>query len=297
MPTIQEQLHDAMTAYQEKNLPLTDVLCQNMIEDRQRPLMALSLEAIVCLSVREYRRAIELLKEVDAKSPGDADIKHHLDIARKLQREQALLRPDGRRRYLLIKAWGFGFCSDLDHVLGSLLLAEITGRTPVIHWGQGSLFRDDPDDDAWPAFFEPVSKVTINDLLGKKYSFFPPKWNESNLKDTDVNKFEGFCSRMAGLLFLNQREDVAVSDLHVGIVSMAPWLKPGTPYAGKSVAQIYRMVINKYLKLNPAIAADVEQFAASNFAGRRMIAVHARGTDKVVEDADLGSKTSKCLKS
>ncbi|MGB8078567.1 MAG: hypothetical protein WCF09_11900, partial [Gallionella sp.] len=35
-------------------------------------------------------------------------------------------------RFLLIKAWGYGFWSDVSHVLGQLLLAEITGRTPVV---------------------------------------------------------------------------------------------------------------------------------------------------------------------
>lgn len=43
-------------------------------------------------------------------------------------------------RYLLIKSWGFGFYSDVIAVLGSLLLAEITHRTPVVHWGKNSLF-------------------------------------------------------------------------------------------------------------------------------------------------------------
>jgi hypothetical protein len=41
--------------------------------------------------------------------------------------------PDGHARYLLIKAWGFGFWADLDHVLGALLLADLTRRVPVVY--------------------------------------------------------------------------------------------------------------------------------------------------------------------
>src|SRR4051812_28856508 len=33
----------------------------------------------------------------------------------------------GGKRYLLIKAWGEGFWSDMFHVVGCLLLSEITG--------------------------------------------------------------------------------------------------------------------------------------------------------------------------
>ncbi len=37
-------------------------------------------------------------------------------------------------RFLLIKSWGCGFWSDVDHVMGQLLVAEITNRIPVIYW-------------------------------------------------------------------------------------------------------------------------------------------------------------------
>ncbi|MFH1020476.1 MAG: hypothetical protein V1782_07685, partial [Pseudomonadota bacterium] len=46
-------------------------------------------------------------------------------------------------KFLLIKAWGFGFWSDVSQILGQLLLAELTNRTPIIHWGSNSLFTDD----------------------------------------------------------------------------------------------------------------------------------------------------------
>ena len=64
-------------------------------------------------------------------------------------------------RFLLIKAWGYGFFSDLDHVLGCLLLAEMTGRTPVTHWGTNSLFRIDSGTDAFRSYFSPLSPQTI----------------------------------------------------------------------------------------------------------------------------------------
>ena len=38
-------------------------------------------------------------------------------------------------RYIVAREWGFGFWSDMGHILSVLLIAEITGRIPVIHWG------------------------------------------------------------------------------------------------------------------------------------------------------------------
>ncbi|MCR2600326.1 hypothetical protein NSP09_24715, partial [Salmonella enterica] len=67
-------------------------------------------------------------------------------------------RPGGyataANRYLVIKSWGFGFWSDVSQVLGSLLLAEITGRTPVTHWGRNSLFNDGSNRDSFALYFE-----------------------------------------------------------------------------------------------------------------------------------------------
>lgn len=58
--------------------------------------------------------------------------------------------------FLLIKSWGYGFWSDVEHVIGALLLAEMTGRTPVVHWGGNSYFSD---DEGGGTPFEPFSNL------------------------------------------------------------------------------------------------------------------------------------------
>src|SRR5690349_21307930 len=70
-------------------------------------------------------------------------------------------------RFLVIKAWGYGFCSDLDHTVAGLLLAELTGRTPVTHWGVNSLFSVDPERDAFREYFEPVSPARLEDVIAE----------------------------------------------------------------------------------------------------------------------------------
>lgn len=281
---------DALDAFQQGNLPLADVLCDTMLRAGTSDPLVHGLQGMVAYHVGEFRRAVDLLTYAEKHTPGDRQLKDALAAARKGAREQAMIRPDGRKRYMVIKAWGYGFCSDLDHVLGGLLLAEMTGRTPVVEWGRGSLFRDDPDENAWPRFFEPVSSVLAADLTGKKLGYFPPKWNDANLLEAEVNKFDGPWSRMGACLYLNRREDVAVCDFPTPIASLVSWLRPGSPYAGKSVAQVYRMMITKYLRPRPELSERVDAFAKQHFTGSPMIGVHARGGDKPVEDPLLGER-------
>jgi protein O-GlcNAc transferase len=286
---IDSNLQEAVLAYQQGNLALANTLCQMILATGQRPPLCLSLRAMVAMQVREFKLAADLLRDVQSAAPGDPQVKQQLDLAKKLAREQALQRPDGRKRFLLIKPWGYGFCSDVDHVLGALLLAEMTGRVPVTLWGAGSRFRDD-EEDAWTNFFEPVSKHSLADLVGKGLSWFPEKWTEANIREPEINKMQGEWSRMAGIYFLNQRADVAVSDMFSSIAELSAWIRPGAAYSGMPLPRLYRELVKKYLRPRPQITAGVDSFASERFAGAPVIAAHVRGSDKVVEDAQLGEK-------
>src|SRR5580692_9084212 len=52
----------------------------------------------------------------------------------------------------------------MNHVFGCLLLAEITGRIPVTHWGKNSLYGDETDTDAFQLYFEAISPLGIPDV-------------------------------------------------------------------------------------------------------------------------------------
>lgn len=197
---------------------------------------------------------------------------------------------DGPEKFLLIKAWGNGFCSDLDHTLGHLLLAEMTGRTPVIHWGRNSLFSVNPDADAFSLFFEPVNSITIDDLIGKGHDYFPPKWNDGILRRESFQKIAGEWSRLAPYVYFNRPERIAVADIYAGVINLAPWLRPGHPMHGRHVADVYRYLISKYLKLHPDIQTEIDAFERDQFKQRPVIAAHVRGSDKHKEDPQLQQK-------
>lgn len=209
---------------------------------------------------------------------------------------EAMIRPveesAGAARYLIIRAWGQGFWSDVDHVLGQALLAEITGRTPIVWWGENSRFRDPGETgDAWERFFEPLSDATLEQSLAGKPRFFPPKWNARNLGVRDNASFKGAHSRMAGLLFLGREETVAVSDFHTPVISLRHWLPASHPWRTAPLTEIYRSLSQRHLRPRPEIAARAGAIFES-FGPAPIIAVHVRGSDKTLELTDVHALAS-----
>ncbi|MFA6044158.1 MAG: hypothetical protein WC718_04170 [Phycisphaerales bacterium] len=204
-----------------------------------------------------------------------------------LERQEAaqLAARTGSPRFMLIRAWGCGFCSDVDHVLGCLLLAEATGRTPVVRWGQESLFRDEGVANAWTQFFEPVSPVTYEDL--PLDNIWPPKWTPATLDLGRVNRDQGEWSRMQYLSYFARTEPLVVMDFTCRVVSVLPWLPTAHPLRGKTPAQAMRALAKKYLRPVPEVAAAADAFYEKHLAPGPAIAAHIRGSDKADEDEAL----------
>src|SRR5205085_3924453 len=181
-------------------------------------------------------------------------------------------RPHHKRsagdRYLLIKAWGFGFWSDVSALLGALLLAEITGRIPVTHWGTNSLFGDGSGGDAFTRYFEPVSDLRLHDLARlDDATFFPPKWSRTNLAEENVAKWRGSGSRGAAIYFLSRPEKIAICDFYTGVINVAPWIPAGHPMHGKPLAEIYRYLVARYLRPCAIVHSACDQFLGAHLRG------------------------------
>jgi hypothetical protein len=113
----------------------------------------------------------------------------------------------------------------VHHTLGGLLLAEITRRTPVTHWGKNCRFGDGSARDAFQDYFEPVSAVSVADIVQiGDATFFPPKWTADNLPEAIVSKWAGAGARLGAVEFLNRQATIAVVDYYIGVVNAAAWL-------------------------------------------------------------------------
>lgn len=194
-------------------------------------------------------------------------------------------------QYLLIKPWGFGFWSDVNHVIGQLLVAELSGRVPVIYWGKESLFNVN-NEDSWRQFFMPVSDVTAADLEDSHFSFYPSRWNAENIYQTQ-DKFQPSAGKMeSALTSLNRSERVIVSDYFTGIKDLIPWIAPSSKYFGLTAQQVYHALIHQYLKPSQQLQQRVDRFYQQHLTKLRYLAVHIRGSDKILEVDDLSQVNS-----
>jgi hypothetical protein len=195
------------------------------------------------------------------------------------------LKPRGGagRRYLLVREWSQGFWSDVDHALCMCLLAEITGRTPLIWWGAQSRFSGDAAANAWDRYFEPVSAAQLGELESPRLRRFPAKWQGAALGGAIRQRWSGAGSRLASIELLDRDEEVVVSDFHSNLNAILPWLPAGHRLSGAGLADAYRALVRQYLRPRPEIVAEVERFAAAHFRAGPLVAVHARGSDKIQE--------------
>ncbi|MGE5496095.1 MAG: O-fucosyltransferase family protein [Burkholderiales bacterium] len=193
-------------------------------------------------------------------------------------------------RFLLIKSWGYSLWADIEHVMGQLLVAEITGRIPVVYWGMESMYSDSLNSNAFELFFEPVSEYTVNDVVHPSFTYYPPLWNFNNVMLEDPDRLRWKDRDLKGMI--SSGADVVVSDVYYHVNSILPWITPGSTYYGKTTHQIYRMLYDKYLKVKPEIRKRVTHFIHANPSFRDekpIVGVHVCGNALVNEGNQLYS--------
>jgi hypothetical protein len=268
------------------NLQLADSLCRTALERDPDDVVALCVRGHLALGLRRGEVAENLFARALALRPQAQQVRQWLEAARAAS---AAADANGKAtgKLLLIKAWGGEFWEDVDHVLGQLLVAELTGRTPVVHWGRNSRFAGPGAGNAFDAFFESVSSATLDADCATAASFFPGKWTHDNLREEDLAKYSGPGSRLSPLHFLGRDEHVAVGDFQTRVVDLLPWIESRSDHHGLELASVYRRLSARYLRLQPALLARVDAFQRDRMAGRRWLAVHARGDDKAAGTRDL----------
>jgi len=205
----------------------------------------------------------------------------NMQAAEKMPSRPALKMPS----YLLIREWGAGFWSDVDHVLGQLLIAEITGRVPVVYWGPSSRFRVPAvGGNAWDACFEPVSGTGLppgDPAMFPPETFFPIRFAAGGWeRPIGRERWEGPESRQSGVELLARTERVVVGDFHNSVLLMSRWIPAAHPWHGFSLHGLYRAIVDKYLRPAPGVVEKVNAWRAANLAGQPAVAVHVRVSDK-----------------
>lgn len=262
------------------NLAAAEIAVREILDCTPCDGAALNMLGVIAARVKAFENAEDYFSQALAVEPENGQIVKNLAAARAAARPLLPLA----ERYLVIREWGSGFWSDISHLLGSLLLSEALNRIPVTWWGATSLFSNGGEHDAFQQYFQPVSTVALQDLPAA--DFFPPRWNRSNLKKSNIFKWEGKGSRAGAVYFLNRPEIVAVSDFYVAVTNVLPWLPRAHPMHSKSLDAVYRYLAKKYLRPRPDLIASCDDFFKAKLAGAPFVAVHLRGSDKIREVSD-----------
>jgi hypothetical protein len=266
------------------NAALADLICQSILDRDPSHVPALGIAAIIAERLGLSEQAAAYFKRALTCDPTLGQVRARLDKLKQEGRPPPLSKST---RFLLVKAWGYGFWSDVGHVLGAALLAELTWRTPVTHWGGNSNFTDGSGRDAFELYFEPLSPLTIATVQATDGKIFPPKWLHDDLVVDEKTAPSGNDAHMAGIYFLGRPEAIAVSDFHIAAIELLPWIPRSHKLHGKSIDEVYRYLVDKYLRPRRDLIDAVDATYRSSIAGSRAIAVHIRGSDKGGEARDL----------
>lgn len=185
-------------------------------------------------------------------------------------------------KFLLIKAWSYILWSDVEHVLAQLLIAEITGRTPVVYWPTYCLHNGFINTNGFELYFEPVSEYSIFDVAKSEYTYYPPVWDEDNLLMDDPDR-DKLVFRNIGEI-LGRKENVVVGDVYFDIYDLIPYIKKDNPAYGMTVNQIYSYLFHKYIRLKQDIIAEINGFYRSWLSDEGpVLAVHVCAPEKDYE--------------
>ncbi len=282
-PTPDMIIDHSLEAIDRKMYGHADTVLRQLLLDNGPKADCYTALAQLLFSVGEHEVAKRMLRQAlnaDASfAPARQGLKQ-MGAPRKSVDELA----SAEKRFLLIRAWGQGFWSDMSHVLGACLLAEHTNRTPVVFWGPESRYRPDTAANAWPLFFEPVSNVGIEDLQ-KLRTFWPPKWNAGNVAGGPQNVWSGPYSRVSIFDLMNRPEDVVVADFHAAPSTVKFYLRDDHPLRAGSVKDAQRALIKKYIRPTGENRSAVDAWIAEH--GEPAAAIHLRSTDKFLEDPSL----------
>ena len=192
-------------------------------------------------------------------------------------------------RVLVAKAWGYGFWADMVHLLGAFLLAEMSGRIPVVAWGTESNYWFPGAGNIFDRFFAPVSTLSVQDVAASARTVFPRKWRPETLGDEPVNLWRGPGSRLYGMTLLPRTDDVVVCDFVMPAQSFCRWLPSDHPLHGRDVRTVFRNLIRRHLLPRPEIADGVAAFRRAHLNRGPVLAVHQRNLNKAHDEPNLAA--------
>jgi len=156
------------------NLAQAEILLRLVLEEKPNNAKAYNDLGLIASELNISDFSVRYFSEAVRLAPDWSEAKIHLEqvsIRHRGEADQSAKSNQGEEKFLLIRAWGFGFWSDVSHVLGQCLLAEMTDRKPIVYWGRNSLFGDGTSSNAFSNYFENVSEATVDGIINRGLEF------------------------------------------------------------------------------------------------------------------------------
>jgi len=279
-------------SYSEADLALQ--ACQKRYPEHP---VSYNLQAKLAYQLNALPQAAQFARRALERAPNFLKAKENLQlIEQKLSQKQnsESQQEEGTKsaEFLFINSWGSGFGFELLYLLGQFLVAELSNRAPVIHWGQNCLYSEYANNDDYNAFtdfFEPINSYSPADMQAVVESasdnVFPEHWKTQPLNDfVRRTKWRDpktqLLNQITPIFYLNRPERVLVSGEYLTLQMMIQWIPDDHSLFGKTTEELYRTLFHRYLKPQKHIVNIVEQFTKETLQGKSFKAIHLRGTDK-----------------
>jgi len=187
-----------------------------------------------------------------------------------------------KTKFLLIREIAAGLWNEMHHVLSQALAAEIMQRIPVVYWGKGSLYASSDGSNAFEQFFLPISSYSVHDLAKEEFSFYPERWNSTNILMPVTGSPEDD-KHLAADPLEECGADVCVRDNYIDVEKIIPFIPEGHPLFGLKRRDLLHRLICKYIRLQKDVQTFIDAFFDENMKGIPFLAVHIRSSDKIVE--------------
>ena len=244
-----------------------------------------NLHAMLAYRLGLYEHGLHFVKKALEINPRMERAQDNLKILEKAYfSKQEKLKQD-EEQFFLVHSWGSGLGFDLLYLMQQLLLAELSERIPVVHWGVNSLYNESPNKDCFTQYFDNITDLTIDDLTPHMPSVYPAHWQTRELKDYVRrtrwrNTSNNQRYKIGGPYFLNRPEKIVVGGEYASIHMLRPWLMNKPRYANALVGDIYRDLVKRHIKPKQKLQDKANTFITHKFGGKPFMSIHLRGTDK-----------------
>jgi hypothetical protein len=179
-----------------------------------------------------------------------------------------------RRKFLIITInhSGAGFFAYVNFVLNQLIYAERHNLWPVVYFGPKSgnglnaYYDADVGENMWDYYFEPVSALTYADI---ERMIADP---HDSLTSDDLTWLS-----TDELWRIHEAEPESIYPYPHGVYGDK--FNNDPEWYSKQRSKAHRL-ISKYVRVKPHILRKVDAFEQEHFAGKKVLGIHMRGTDK-----------------